>query len=201
MNNTNRALNRILIAVIGLLILLVGAALVAIGTVPAIRAGYRSTAPAIHDEITGWLKTVPLAETGTSWGWIVVLALLVLIVIVLLVFIFRQGHGQQGVLLRDDTAQAGTTIIDSRVAEQSIQNDLDKRAEFITSSVSTYEVRGTPVLKISVTCRRGTSPREVTTMIENTLTGFDALLGSQVPALIQISGGFRARLSRTTRTQ
>jgi len=201
MNNTNRALNRILVAVIGILTLLVGAALVAIATLPAIRAGYRNTAPGIHGVVTGWLKTIPLFDTGSSWGWILLLALLVLITTLLLVFIFRQGHGHQDILLREDTTQAGTTVIDSNVAEQAIQDDLDGRPEFIASRVSTYQVRDTPVLKISVTCRRGVSPREVTTMIETTLVAFDALLGRQIPALIQISGGVRARLSRTTRTQ
>ena len=201
MNNTNRALNRILVAFIGLLTLLVGAALVAIAALPAIRAGYRSTAPGIHGAITGWLKTTPLLDTGSSWGWIFALALLLLIVILLLVFIFRQGQGHQDILLREDTTQAGTTIIDSAVAEHVIQDDLDGRPEFVASRVSTYQVRGTPVLKISVTCRRGVSPRDVTTMIESTLNAFDALLGRQIPALLQISGGVRARLSRTTRIQ
>lgn len=201
MNNTNRVLNRILIAVIGLLTLLIGASLVAVATLPAIRDAYGSTAPGIHDAVTGWLKTMPLFDTGSSWGWVFVLALLVLIVILLLVFIFRQGHGRQGILLTDETTQAGTTVIDSNVAEQAIQDDLDGRHEFVASRVSTYQVRGTPVLKISVTCRRGVSPRDVTTMIEKTLTAFDTMLGRQIPALIQISGGMRARLSRTTRTQ
>jgi hypothetical protein len=201
MNNTNRALNRTFVAVIGLLTLLIGAALVTIGTIPTIRAGYQSTAPAIHGGITDWLKTIPLLDTGTSWGWVFVLALLVLIVTLLLVFIFRQGRAHHDILLREDTTPAGTTIIDSGVAEQTIQDDLHGRLEFLASRVSTYEVRGTPVLKISVTCRRGVSPREATTTIENTLTALDALLGRQVPALIQISGGFRSRLSRTTRTQ
>lgn len=201
MNNTNRALNRAFIAAIGLLALLIGAALVAIGTVPAIRARYQSTAPAIHGDVNGWLKTIPLLDTGTSWGWVFVLALLVLIVVLLLVFIFRQGHGHQGILLREDTTPTGTTIIDSHVAEQILRDDLDGRPEFVASGVSTYEVRGTSVLKVSVICRRGVSPREVTATIENTLVALDALLGREVPALIQISGGFRARLSRATRTQ
>ncbi|HEY9466382.1 MAG TPA: hypothetical protein VIR54_24970, partial [Vicinamibacterales bacterium] len=87
MNNTNRVLNRILVAFIGLLTLLVGAALVAIAALPAIRAGYGSAAPGIHDAVTGWLKTIPLFDTGSSWGWILVLAVLVLIIILLLVFI------------------------------------------------------------------------------------------------------------------
>lgn len=200
MNNTNRTLNRILIAVIGLLTLLIGAALLAIATLPGIRAAFSGTAPGISDDITGWLKTIPLFDTGSSWGWILVLAVLVLIIIVLLVFIFRQGHGHQNILLSEHTTHAGTTIIDSAVAEHAIRDDLDGRPEFIGSRVSTYQVRGTPVLKISVTCRRGASPREVTTIIEKTLTAFDALLGRQIPALIEIGGGMRARLSRTTRT-
>lgn len=201
MNNTNRALNRTLIAVSGLLTLLIGAALVAIGTVPAIRAGYRSTAPVIHDAITSWLNTLPLFGTGTSWGWIFILAGLILIVIALLTLIFRQGHGQEPILFRENPTPFGTTIIDSDVAKRAIQDALEGHAEFIASRVSTYRVHSTPVLKISVTCRRGVSPRDVTIMIQNTLTAFDALLGREIPTLIQISGGFRARLSRTTRTQ
>jgi hypothetical protein len=201
MNNTNRVLNRTLIAIFGLLALLIGAALVAIGVLPAVRTGYRGSAPAVHGAITGWLKTIPPFDSGTSWGWILVLALLVLIVILLLVFIFRQGHGHHDTVFRENTTPAGTTIIDSDVAERTIQDDLDGRPEFVASRVSTYRVRGTPVLKISVTCRRGVSPRDVTTTIEKTLTALDALLGREVPALIQISGGFRARLSRSTRTQ
>jgi hypothetical protein len=201
MNNTNRALNRTLVAVIGLLTLLIGAALIAIATVPAVRAGYRTTAPDIQGDITGWLKSIPLFDTTASWGWILVLAGLVLIVTLLLLFTFRQGHGHHGTLLTEDTSPAGTTVIDAGVAEQAIQDNLDGRPEFVASSVSTFRVRGVSVLRISAICRRGVSPRDVTQLIENALTALDVLLGHQIPALIQISGGFRARLSRATRTQ
>lgn len=201
MNNTNRALNRALVIVIGLLALLIGAALVAVGTVPAVRVGYQSVAPATHSGVTEWMATLPLLDTGTSWAWAFVLAFLVLIVILLLVLIFRQGHGQEQTLLRENPTSAGTTIIDATLAERAIQDALDGRPEIVASHVSTYRVRGTPVLKVSVICRRGVSPRDVTTMIENTLAAFDSLLGRELPALIQIGGGFRARLSRTTRTQ
>lgn len=201
MNSTNRALNRTLLVVVGLLTLLVGASLVAIGTVPAIRASYRNVAPAIHEDVTEWMKSLPLFDTGTNWGWVFILTFLALIIILLLTFGFRQGRGQERILLRENSTVAGTTIVDSAVAEQAIQDALGGRPEFIASHVSTYRVRGTSVLNVSVTCRRGVSPREVTIMIENILTAFDALLGHQIPAVIQISGGFRARFSRTTRTQ
>lgn len=201
MNNTNRALNRAVIAVIGLLTLMVGAALAAVATIPAIRADYRMTAPSVHGALTRWLKTMPLFETGTSWGWIFTLAALAVIATLLLIFIFRQGHGQQDTLMREDTSAAGATVIDSDVAAQAIQHDLDGRPELLASHVSTYQVRRTPVLKVSVTCRRGISPRQAADLVENSLTALDALLGRQIPALIQISGGFRARLSRNTRAQ
>ncbi len=201
MNNTNRVLNRTVLIVVGLLALLIGAAVVAVAVVPVVRAGYESVAPSVQRAVMEWMDTLPLLNTSTNWTWIFVLAFLLLIVIVLLALIFRQGHGQEQTLLRENPTQAGTTIIDSVVAERAIQDSLDDRPEFIASRVSTYRVRGTPVLKVSVTCRRGVSPRDVTTVIENTLTVFDALLGREIPALIQISGGFRARVSRTTRTQ
>lgn len=201
MNNTNRALNRILVAVIGLLALLIGAGLVAVGTVPAVRDGYQSIAPALHEDLTSWMGALPLFDTGLSWYWVFLVALLVVIIVLLLVLIFRQGHGQEQTLVEEDPTPAGRTIIDAVVAEQSIQDALDGHPELLASRVSTYSVHRTPVLKVSVTCRRGVSPRDVTQMIENTLTAFDAVFGREIPALIQISGGFRARLARTTRTQ
>lgn len=201
MNNTNRALNRILLAVNGLLLLLIGAALIAIETVPVVRDGYQSVAPTIHKNVTEWLETLPLFNTDTSWNWVFILVALVLIVILLLIFVFRQGHGREQILVRENPTPAATTIIESVVAEQAIQSALNNHPEFITSSVSTYRVRKTPVLKVSVTCRRGVSPRDVTVMIESTLRAFDDLLGREIPALIQISGGFRARHSRSTRTE
>jgi len=50
-----------------------------------------------------------------------------------------------------------------------------------------------------VTCRRGTSPTEVVRIVEQALLALDELLGLRIPALLQISGGFRVRTSRTTR--
>jgi hypothetical protein len=200
MNATNRGLNRTLTVILGLIAFAVGAALVAVVAAPAIRGAYGDNASTVHGAVTGWFRSTMIPGTGTSWGWVAVLAVLALIVVLLVIFIARQGHGHHDVVFREGTSAAGSTIIDAAVAQEAIQHDLDGREEFIGSHVSTYRVRKTPVLKISVTCRRGVSPREVTETIEGSLRALDRLLGVEIPALIQISGGFRARMLSATRT-
>jgi hypothetical protein len=200
MNNTNRALNRTLTVLIGLILLAAGAAVIAIATIPVVRTNYRSGAGSVRRQLEAALSDHPLASTGTSWIWIAVLAVLLAITILLIVFITRQGHGQHGTLYLGQPNAGATTQIDSAVAEELIQHDLADRPELLSSRVTTYLVRKTPVLKVSVTCRRGVSPRNAVTIVENALVAMDAVLGIQVPALIQISGGFRSRVSSATRT-
>jgi hypothetical protein len=120
-------------------------------------------------------------------------------VIVLIVFIFRQGRGHTGTALVEPTSAHGTTIIDAAVAENALQDALDGRPEFISSHVSTYRVRRVPVLKVAVTCQRGVSPNDAAMLVEERLRAFDELLGRELPALIQIGGGFRSRVTRATR--
>lgn len=199
MNNTNRGLNRTITTIVGVLALIAGAGLLAVALVPVVRGAYRATAPQIAGETATWVKGLRIPGTTASWGWILVLAVLVLIIVLLLVFILRQGHGHYGRLIIEEGTD-GTTIIESAVAEQALRQDLDARHEFVSSHVSTYRVRGAAVLKVSVTCRRGVSPRDATDIVEDALRTLDALLGREVPALLQISGGFRARASSATRT-
>ena len=198
MNNTNRALNRILLAVTGLVTLAIGVGLIALATVPALRSWYQRQAPILQDQLTEWWHPLPLLDTGTSWYWVIGLVLLLLVVLALLRFIFRQGHGQQPILIHEHPTPTTTTIIESAVAEHGIHQALTDHPDILSVAVSTYQVHHTPVLKISATCRRGTSPRAMTTTIENIVTTFDQLLGREIPVLIQLSGGFRARYSRTS---
>ncbi|MFC4242690.1 hypothetical protein ACFOYW_04830 [Gryllotalpicola reticulitermitis] len=200
MNSTNRALNRAVVLVVGLLTLLAGAALVAIATIPAIRDGYRVSAPTLHDDFTTWFRSVPLFDTNTSWGWILVLAALAVVVVLLVTLVARQGRGRHDTLLREETTAHGATVISAAVAQQAIQHDLDGRPEILASHVFACRVRRASVLKVSVTCRRGVSPRLAAHVVEDTLSALDTLLGRQLPALIQVSGGFRARLSPRARS-
>ncbi|MEA9986144.1 MULTISPECIES: hypothetical protein [Subtercola] len=201
MNSTNRGANRAVILIAGLVLLVAGAAAVAVGAVPQFRDGWQQRAPEVQKTVTGWLYQTPLGDSGHSWLWIVAAAVALVVSVLLLVFILRQGRGHTRALLSDAPTDDGRTIVEASVAEQLLADGLSGRPELVSSHVSTYSVRGTSVLKVSVSCRRGVSPREAGRMVEQLLLALDALLGSEVPAVVQISGGFRVRTAGSTRLQ
>jgi hypothetical protein len=201
MNDTNRAANRFVILVCGLVLLVGGAAVAAFGIVPAVQDAWADAAVSVGDQVSRWLQQTPLGGTGVSWIMPAVLLVLLVLAILLVVFIARQGGGRTGRAVTEPTGDQGTTIVDAAVAEHLLQVAVAARPEFVGSHVSTYRVRRTPVLKVSVTCRRGVSPKDAATSVEGSLLALDEVLGRRLPALIQISGGFRARVTRTTRLQ
>lgn len=201
MNSTNRAANRLFILVIGLLLIVVGAAAAAAVLVPVVRDGWSDATGPVTDQVSTWLQQTALGDTGVSWIMPAVLVLLVISVIVLVVFIARQGRGHTSVALTEPTSEHGTTVVEAAVAEHALEEAISARPEFVASHVSTYRVRRTPVLKISVTCRRGVSPRDAALIVEDAVRALDELLGRPLPALVQVSGGFRSRVTATTRLQ
>ncbi len=201
MNSTNRAANRLLILIVGLLLLVVGAAAAAAVLLPTVRDGWEGATGQVTDQVSAWLQQTPLGGTGASWIMPALLVLAVIGIIVLIVFIARQGRGHTGVAVREPTSEHGTTVVESAVAERALQDAIGGRSEFVASHVSTYRVKRTPVLKISVTCRRGVSPADAAAIVDDAVRALDVLLGRPLPALVQISGGFRARVTSTARLQ
>ncbi|MDJ0375953.1 hypothetical protein [Cryobacterium sp. PH31-L1] len=199
MNNTNRALNRSVLLLAGLLLLAVAVLLSLLASQAAVQDAWSTISDATRANVAGWLQATPLGTSTHSWLWIVALALLLAVVGLLLRFILRQGGGHSGRLVSEQTTDWGATQVDSAVAEQSLQQALGEHPEFLSTRVSTYRVARESVLKVSVTCRRGTSPTDVLRIVEQSLIALDELLGLQIPALLQISGGFRVRTSRSTR--
>lgn len=201
MNSTNRGLNRLLIVALGLVLLVVGAAAAVGAWLPGAKDTWTPIADSVNTQVTGWLQQTPLADTGSSWILIALVAVLVIGIILLLAFSFRQGNGRTGTIVSDRTADTGRTIVDVSVARDALSDALGARDEFLSTSVSAYDVRRTPVLKVSATCRRGVSPRDATAIVEQNLEALDALLGREIPVLLQLSGGFRARVQQSTRLQ
>ena len=199
MNATNRALNRTLIAATGLVLLALGLGAIALSAISGLQPTAEATASDLRSTAGGWLGATPIGNGDSSWLLIALVALGAIIVIGLAVFVFKQGRGHTSTLIAQPDDLAGSILVDTKLAQQAIQDAMSNRPELVTSHVSSYTVRGTPMLKIAATARRGVSPREVTRIVDEALLGLDAVLGVEIPALVHISGGFRARTASATR--
>lgn len=199
MNTTNRVLNRAFVLVIGLLALGLGTVAVALVAVPGFLRGWAQTAPSVTGALSTVLADTALAGTGTSWVPLAGLAAAALLVLALAVFIASQGRGRTHRLITAAPTQDGTTIVDSAVAEQMLTADLRERVEFDEVAVSTHEVHGEPVLKVSAAVRQGVAARDAITVIERSVHGLDRLLGAEIPVLVQLNGGTGPRWSRRRR--
>ncbi|PPF82670.1 hypothetical protein C5E07_13340 [Pseudoclavibacter sp. RFBJ3] len=201
MNSTNRGLNRLLIVATGLLLLIVGAAAAIGAWLPGAKDTWTPISETVTTQVGSWLQQTPFPGADFSWLMIAVVAVLVVGIILLLAFSLRQGQGRTGTLIHDRSSDTGRTVVDVSVARDALADALGERDEFLSTSVSAYSVKRAPMLKVSATCRRGVSPRDATAIVEQNLEALDALLGQEVPVLLQLSGGFRAKVQQSTRLQ
>lgn len=199
MNNTNRALNRIVVFVIGLVLLLAGGA-VAVG---ALWPDVQQTVSQAASDAKG--PATDALSGGQPWIlWVVAAAGLVLIVL-LAWFALRQGHGQTGTLLTVDagsgrsTTTGGRLVIDATVAEQVLEEALADTAGIVSVDVTAFRVRRENVLRITANARRGASPVDIRRSIDQAVERWDALLGTQTPVVVQINGGLRTQMASATR--
>ncbi|TFC14332.1 hypothetical protein E3O19_11200 [Cryobacterium algoritolerans] len=204
MNSTNRILNRIFVFLVGLLVLTGGATLALVALIPLVRDSWTNTTRVGIDRATRLLQATPFPEflvpVSGSWLWFIALAAGALLIAVLVTFSLRQGHGRTSRLVTlNGKTSSGAVVIEAKVAEHAIEEALTIRPELVASHVSTYRVKNQSALKVAITCRRGISPREANQIVNEVLFSFDNLLGLQLPALVQISGGFRARTTKATR--
>lgn len=206
MNTTPRLLNRLLLAVVGLVLLGAGAAGLLLLALPGAATWWRSTAPLISRELDSLRDDTTLKGQADTWLWLVLAAVLVLLIVLLVVWIMAQGRGRTGFLLvgePNDTAGSdrtdGTVTISAAAAEQLLRAALLERPDVVGASVSTWCIRGVPGLRVRVHPRKGTAPYAVAREVSELVRALDAVTGLRPPVLISISAGNRVRFSRTER--
>lgn len=200
MNGTNRAANRVFVLVVGIVLTALGVAAVLLGTVPAVRAAWRSTAPGLRHDVVAAIGASVVPGSRLDWIGVGVLALLVLVVVLLVVFVARQGTGRTGTALEQRTGDDRVRV-DTAVVRDLLSDALDRHQDLVASSVTSHRVRGVPVLGISATCRRGVAPTDAARVVEDAVRRLDRLLGTQVPAAVVLHGGFRARMAASARLE
>ena len=198
MNSTNRALNRLLLAITGLASLLAAAAAVLLLAVPGAASVWSRTAGnAVTTADAAFGRPLWPGTTVSAAAAVSLLAALVFVVL-LLAFILRQGHGGTSTVATVGTPD-GAVEIDTAIPAALIADRLDSVPGVDGVTVSAYRVRGTPALKITVRCRRGASPRTVADALDDAVSRLHDALGTPLPVYAQLVGGFRARLRAPAR--
>ena len=189
MNTTNRALNRLFILVIGLVLIAAGAAAILLAAVPQVTSQWKATASSLANGAQPWVADATVGKASLLVIGIVVAA--VVLILLLIAFITKQGHGRSAAAIQQQDGPT-TTRIDLAVARALLEEHLGTRDELVGLRISAYEVRGTPMLKITARCRRGVSPAVVATLIGRSIDDLERIVGTDVPAFVQLTGGFRA---------
>jgi len=67
--------------------------------------------------------------------------------------------------------------------------------------VTTYDVKGTPTLRIRLLPRQGVAPHLLAAEVSGLVDALDAVVGRKTPVLIHIGAGARTRFGRAERVR
>jgi hypothetical protein len=200
-NNTNRALNRVLLLIIGLLFLALGAVGIAIMSWPTATDIWTSAGENARSWLDQAIAATAIAGGSLSWiGLGAVVAILVVVVLLILALTSIAGRRSK-TAFRSTGAQnpLGRVTVTESFVSDAVKNSLATRDEILSTQVTANDIRNTPVLHVSVTPRQNTDPREVVDHIDRLLTNLATLTGRDTETYVSIHTGLRARLAHGQR--
>lgn len=199
MSKTNRALNRLVIAFLGIALLGAGAALIAAGSLPGVADTWAATGSALTDNIRNLLQSAPLPEPVRSWWALGGIAALLLAAGLCVAWLASQGGGRTPRLAQQPDGERGHTVVDVGLVSAAIQEALAGNRHILRTSVSAWESRKGTALRLRLEARKGASARELADTAEQLIQEIDAWLGHPLPVLVRITSGARSRVSGSTR--
>lgn len=203
MNATPRALNRLLLGLLGLLLLGLGGGLVLISVWPAAARTWNDFAPDAIGGIGSVLGSTALPGSAGSWIWIVLALLSFLGIALMLLWIAAQGGGRTSTLISefDDDGAPGSVALSGAVAEQALRNALQQEPDVAGAAVSTYSMKGRSALRVRITPRQGAAPHLIAADATALVETLDTALGCQTPVLLSLEAGRRLRFNREDRVR
>ncbi len=194
MNNTNRTLNRLFLLIIGLVLLIAGAAAIAVTALPGWSRLWKRSAPDWQSAL-GHAQQLGLASIGISkpvpWFLAAAPVAAALVIALLLIFIFAQGRGRLS-RVADNRPVANELAdiyfsVDVAVAREAVRQASRGIRGISTPAVAAYGVKGEPALKVTVSVTDGIDPASLVAPLEGALREWDELLGEQGPVYIQLT--------------
>jgi hypothetical protein len=203
MNSTPSLLNRILVAVLGLKLLAIGVLLMLLAAVPAVRPWWRSWSAGLWDAANNAFNATRFSGRPESWLWIVVAFALLVLIGLMVAWMAQQGKGRSNLLAAeyDPGDVPGDVRISGGVAEQALRQALAGRPDLAGATVVTYDVKGSPALKVRLLPRQGVAPHLLAAEVAELLDSLEAVVGRKIPVLIHIAAGARTRFGRAERVR
>lgn len=202
MNNTNRALNRVLLLLVGIVFVALGVTVVVVVAWPAAAEYWTRAGEAGDAWVEQAVEATLIGATTLSWFALAVLALILLLVVVLLFMLMRLiGGGRSYTVLRSSGQEnvLGRVVVEEGFVSDALKHSLGQRDEILFAKVTANDVRKQPVMHVSVTPRQNTSPRDVADDVDQLVTNLATMTGRDVPTFISIHSGFRAKLAHDQR--
>lgn len=219
MNDTNRALNRLFIFVVGLVLLVVGAA-TALLAWPWWASRWEETGTTVRSAVADALTAAPVPGADFSWWLVAAVALLLVIVILMIAIIASVGGGGSREIYRKpvtekapssdaaspaasaaSAASSDRLLIDTSFAAEALKHSLDKRPDLVGSTVGAFTVKGRPVLHVGVTARQGASPRLIMDETHRLIDALALVVGDAPASCVTIHSGLRATLGHDQRVR
>ncbi|MFJ4999079.1 hypothetical protein ACIP5T_13060 [Microbacterium sp. NPDC088619] len=201
MNNTNRALNRTLLLIIGLLFLGLGALGIAVMSWPTATDIWTSGGEGARSWLDQAIAATAIAGGSLSWIGIGAVAA-ILVVIVLLILALTSVAGRRSkTAFRSTGAQnpLGRVTVTESFVSDAVKNSLATRGEILSAQVTANDIRHQPVLHVAVTPRQNTDPRELVDHVDRLLTNLATLTGRDTETYVSVHTGLRARLAHDQR--
>ncbi|ANG85054.1 hypothetical protein [Microbacterium aurantiacum] len=201
MNSTNRALNRIVLLILGIVLVGIGGIVATAASVPVVADTWATSAEAVQQWATGAWESTQIAGTQLTWVAVALLAVFVLLIALLITLVARgvRGRRQTAFGATGANSEAGRVTVTEGFASDLLKNALTERDEILTAKVTASDVKKQPVLHVSVTARQNTSPVAVAETVDQLVTNLAALTGRRLPTYISVHSGLRARLAHDQR--
>ncbi|CAL4860613.1 hypothetical protein [Microbacterium sp. MM2322] len=197
MNDTNRALNRTVLLIVGLVLLVGGGAAATAAAVPAVGDVWTSSGKAALDALRAAGDATRIGDTALSWAVIGATAVAIVVAVILFASLTTLVSRRSRTVLRSSGSQTplGRVTVTEGFAADAVKNSLARQDGVLSASVTAHTVRDEPVLHVSVTARQGADPRSVVDHVDRVMDGLAAVTGADTAAFISVHGGLRSRLA------
>ncbi|MFJ6679833.1 hypothetical protein ACIQLK_12035 [Microbacterium sp. NPDC091382] len=197
MNDTNRALNRTVLLIVGLVLLVGGGAAATAVAVPAVGDRWTSAGTAAVDGLRAAGDATTIGGTTLSWAVLGAVAVAVVIAVILFAALTTLVSRRSRTVLRSSGSQTplGRVTVAEGFAADAVKNSLARRDGVLSASVTAHSVKDEPVLHVSVTARQGADPRRVVDDVDRVMDGLAAVTGTDTAAFISVHGGLRSKLA------